>query len=359
MAQVTLDELAALSDEMAALVRAGIPLDQGLAVLADDLRGRVGRLAGTWAERVQAGEDLAAIVADAPEIPQLWRSVVLAGLRSGRLAAALQGLAQTVRQAVDVRRAMVVALIYPLIVVTLAFGFLGFACEKFIPALVGTFDDLVARPDPVFAALDRLSRAWPFWLPAVVAVVGLALQAFRYQSRQAWLPSGGAAGGAGASSPTGRRRWWRWPSVRQAMQDGRLAMFAELLKLLHDQQVPLPEALVLAADATGDSGLGQIARQLAQRLEGGEVLTRRNDLPAGFPPLIGWSLLPGAGPTGMGRALTAAAVMYRHRARRAADWALQRLPVLLTATIGGSAVLLYALTTFWPLTRFLFQLSLP
>ncbi len=359
MAQVTFDELAALSDEMAALVRAGIPLDQGLAVLADDLRGRVGRLAGAWAERVRAGEDLATILASAPEVPLSWRSVVVAGMRSGRLAAALQGLAITVRQAEDVRRATVVSLIYPLIVAALAFGFLVFSCLTVAPILVRTYYDLVARPDPVITALDQISRAWPTWAAWAVVGCGLVLLTFWYRSGRVFRSPGDAEAGAVDRAWAGQNRSWRWLSTRQAMRDGRLAMFAELLKLMHDQQVPMSEALVLAADATGDSGLGQSARQLAERLEGGAVLTRRSDLPAGFPPLVGWSLLAGAGPTGMGRALTAAASLYRRRARHAADWALQRLPILWTVTIGGSAVLLYALVMIWPLTRLLFQLSLP
>ncbi len=360
MAQVTLDELAALSDEMAALVRAGIPLDQGLAALGDDVRGRLGRLATAWAQRLGNGEDLAAILAeDASEIPPLWRNVVLAGMRSGHLAAALEGLATTTRQAADLRRATAVSLIYPLIIVALAFGFLVFSCLALTPILVRTYHDLVARPDPVIAVLDRINRTLPTWAPWTVIGFCVVFLVLWYRSGRALRSPRGAAPGVARRAYLGGNRPWRWPSVRQAMEDGRLATFAELLKLMHDQRVPLPESLVLAADATGDRGLGQSAREVARRLEGGTVLTRRSDLPADFPPLVGWSLMAGMGPTGMGRALAASASMYRRRAAQAAEWAFLRLPVLLTVTIGGSAVLLYALVIIWPLTRLLLQLSLP
>ena len=39
---VSLDDLIALNDEIIALIRAGVPLERGLAGLADDLPGRLG-----------------------------------------------------------------------------------------------------------------------------------------------------------------------------------------------------------------------------------------------------------------------------------------------------------------------------
>ena len=73
-----------------------------------------------------------------------------------------------------------------------------------------------------------------------------------------------------------------------------MATFADLLRLMHAHRVPLPEALVLAADASGDQTLSRGARQIASRLEAGAKLKSRSDLPVGFPPLLGWSLLTGS-----------------------------------------------------------------
>jgi type II secretory pathway component PulF len=250
-------------------------------------------------------------------------------------------------------------LIYPLIIVVLAFGFLVFSCMTLTPILVRTYYDLVSRPDPVIAALDQINRVLPTWAPWMAVVLCVVLLALWYRSGRALHSTTNSARGVVGRWLSGGNRPRRWPSVRQAMQDGRLATFAELLKLMHDHQVPLPEAVVLAADASGDRALGQSARELARRLESGAVLSRRSDLPGDFPSLVGWSLVAGMGPTGMSRALAASANMYRRRAAQAAQWAFLYLPVLLTITIGGSAVLLYALVIVWPLTRLLFQLSLP
>ena len=46
---ITLDQLLALNEEIAALVRAGVPLDRGLLEAGRDVRGRLGRIAGVLA----------------------------------------------------------------------------------------------------------------------------------------------------------------------------------------------------------------------------------------------------------------------------------------------------------------------
>ncbi len=55
---ITLDQLLALNEEIAALVRAGVPLDRGLLDAGGDVRGRLGRIAGVLARRLNRGEEL-------------------------------------------------------------------------------------------------------------------------------------------------------------------------------------------------------------------------------------------------------------------------------------------------------------
>ena len=61
---ITLDQLVALNDEIAALVRAGVPLDRGLRSLGEDLPGRLGRFARQLSERIARGESLTDALAE-------------------------------------------------------------------------------------------------------------------------------------------------------------------------------------------------------------------------------------------------------------------------------------------------------
>ena len=94
------------------------------------------------ADRLRSGENLEEILQrDETVYPPVWRSVVLAGLRSGHLPAALEGLSQTVRRASDVRRSIAVALIYPFVVVAIACGFLLFSLTYLAPVLANAYRD--------------------------------------------------------------------------------------------------------------------------------------------------------------------------------------------------------------------------
>ena len=102
---ITLDQLLALNEEIAALVRAGLPLGRGLLETGRDVRGRLGRIAGVLGRRLNRGEDLAeALEAERQAIPPLYRAVVEAGARAGRLPAALEGMTQYIRGVSDARR---------------------------------------------------------------------------------------------------------------------------------------------------------------------------------------------------------------------------------------------------------------
>src|SRR5262245_23436798 len=86
---ITLEQLAALSDEIAALARAGVPLDRGLRELARDLPGRLGKLAGAMGTRLEEGRPLDGVVEDlGAALPPAYRSVIAAGIRAGHLPAA-------------------------------------------------------------------------------------------------------------------------------------------------------------------------------------------------------------------------------------------------------------------------------
>ena len=77
---ISLDELVALNEEMASLVRAGVPLDAGLADLGADLPGRLGTLASEMGQRLHQGESLSQILADPQrQLPSVWRAVPLIG----------------------------------------------------------------------------------------------------------------------------------------------------------------------------------------------------------------------------------------------------------------------------------------
>ncbi len=347
---ITLGELAALNDEIVALVRAGVPLERGLLRAGGDLTGGLKRIAAALGQRLSRGESLpAALEAEQSTIPPLYRAVVEAGARSGRLAVALEGLTNYVRSYSEARAAIGVALWYPILVLTLAYAlFLG-VVTLIIPRFIATFDSLgleVVRP---VRWLERLSESvsywWPLW-PVLLAFLAIT-----------WWRSGRAARFQSASWSLLRI----FPWMGSMLADYESAGFAELLSLLLEHEVPYPKALVLAAEATGNPAMISGARRLAAAVERGEApATAVRELPKrAFRPLLRCALAAGQEQGSLVESLRNLAPMYRKHGAYQAEKLQLFLPTVLMILIGATATLLYALTLFVPLASILRELALP
>ena len=350
---ITLEQLAALNDEMAALIRSGVPLEQGLGALGGELPGQPGRLAQLLASRMNAGESLSQILADEDQrFPPVWRAVVEAGIRSGQLAGALESLSLTARRTAELRKLVGAGILYPLVVVTLAYVLFVFLVTWLAPVTLTAFDSLQLDSGAVLAQLDWLGRMAAWWVIPVPLVAAVLLgRSWRRSGRMLWAKSG-----------TARPSRWNWwvrcgGGIRQTLHNGRMATFAEVLALLVKQRVPMHDSLILAAEASGDRAIANASRQIADRLRRGEVLKHREDLPKGFSPLLGWLLLTSDRQPELSDALSRSATVYRHRAERAGAWTAVYLPIFLTVCLGGMATLICGLATFMPVVRLLQSLS--
>lgn len=345
---ITIEQLIALNDEIAALVRAGIPLQRGLLVVGRDLRGRLGRITTALGRRLGRGESLTeALAGERHSIPALYLAVVEAGARSGRLPVALEGLSRYVRGYSEARSAIGLALWYPLLVLCLAYGlFLGLVTIV-VPRLVEAFETLrLVTPAPIYW-LAWIGDTAHYWWPAGPIVVALLAIA--------WVGSGKAVR---FQSPG-----WTWlrvfPWMRSLLNDYEAANFAELLALLLEHNVAYPRALVLAAESTGNPRLVRGARQLADAITRGESVKealasvdRR-----GVLPMLRWVLASGHQQGSLVTGLHNLTELYRKRAIYQAEKLYVILPIVLLITIGASATLLYALALFVPVIDMLFQLT--
>jgi type II secretory pathway component PulF len=336
---LTLDQWIALNDEIAALVRLGVPLEQSLADLGRDLPGTLGAVSARLAERSARGESLAAILADdARRFPPVYRAVIASGIRAGRLPAALESLSRALRRTAELRRFLNAALIYPLAVFVVAWLFFAFFTWQIAPVLAGAFHDFHVPLAGFFTFLSRLGNTAAYWGLALPVLAVLLYLASGYWSRRTSWNSRTLPGWLLNHIP-GMGKLFRW-SIR--------AMFTETLALLVENQVPLEEALPLAGQACGDprliSAVGRAAEGLRQGRPPGAALAADPIL----PPLLQWLI-----PSGMARgallpALRQAAEMYRLRAERQSQWVQLVFPLTMTVGFAGGLTLLYAVLLFAP-----------
>lgn len=338
---ISLEQLIALNDEIAALTRAGVPLPQGLRELGGDLPGSLGRISTALGDRLEAGMSLdQAIGHSAEQFQPLYAAVIQAGLRSGRLPTALESLSSTIRRIADIRRTAIAALLYPLVLLIVASGLLAFMVMMPLPVVSVAYDRFgVARPE-WYELLLRSSqivvRGLPWFWIALVSVLAWGL----YRSSRA--------------TSYGVRTWLWLPPLGRVLQAGGAATFAELLAILIEHGTPMHEAVDLAAAASGDQQLRQGAAVLADQIRRGDA-TR--NVPPGIPPLLGWLIVGHLREERLVASLRNLASSYRNRVARWGEWLGVYLPIFVSAAVGGVITLYCALLVFAPFYHLLYQLG--
>jgi general secretion pathway protein F len=340
-----LSDFILLNEEIAALVRARIPLESNIARIGGEMPGKSGVLAERIGRRMQAGETLAAAMdAECPSMPAAYRAAIAAGVESGQLASALESLVESAARNDQLRRIAGVSLIYPLILIVIVCQLLTFMIVKVVPQ----FEWL---NQSAFRPIERLADA-----PLTAQILTLGVPALLITAAAIWWWRSGRLGASRFGLLPllfGSSRVHRWTQANQ---------FAELLLLLVERGLPLEQSLRLAGEASDDRRLRRAALAMAQRIEQGDLrkptappdeLTSRS----GFPVLISLAMHHADDRNLLAASLRQAATMYRERAVRAAEWYAEYLPILLTIVIGGVFTIGFTLFVFWPYASMLHELS--
>ena len=340
--RVTLEDLAALNREVAALVRSGLPLEAGLQQVADEFGGGTSRLAARLAEETAAGKSLSeAVAAQGDSLPPVYRAVVDAGLKSGRLAAALEGFAETAARMASLRQIAGQAAIYPVIVVIVAWLMLVLVVTMVLPSY-----DVLDLPNRAWITRLHIAPLTAWVLAATVPLAILVLAASWW--RASGLPSIAHRG----------RHWFEWiPGANRTATLGAQANFADLLHMLISSRVPMTEALPLAAHASGAATLERPAQELSTQLAAGHALKDQTALLRPFPPLVRTVLLSDSNEEGLLAGLKRAAEIYRERAAGWLGDMAVLLPIGVTLGLAVGVVGVYALAILYPYFSMLKELT--
>jgi general secretion pathway protein F len=335
-----------LNEEIAALVRARIPLEANLERIGAELPGKSGELAERIGRRMQSGENLVqAMEAECGSMPPAYRAAMVAGVESGQLGKALEAVVESATRMDQMRRVSALALVYPLILIGIVFPLLTLMLVLLVPR----FSWLKASQFKSIEWLANTPHIAPILAVAVpVLIIGTAIIWWWRSGRLGYGPRFSLLG-----TLTGSSRVRRWSQASQ---------FAETMLLLLDRGIPLPQSLRLAGEASDDRRLRAAALDTAQRIEHGGTASsfaassadgRMSD----FPVLIRLAMHHADNGRLLVASLRQARTMYRDRAIRAADWYTEYLPILLTVAIGGTFTIFFALFVFWPYASMLHELS--
>lgn len=311
------DVFAFFNQQLAAMLREGIPLEGALRQLcagmrAGTLRNQIEQLEAELARGTPLKEALAR-----RSLPDLYRQMVEIGARSNDLPGVLTLLADHYHRANALWTRLKGLLVYPLIVifvslgltVLISFNFSGFLSRighEIGPQMTLTASTITIWTPPVILAIA-----------ALVGVAAACIPAWRASLR------------------------WRLPAFR----DASLAQLASAMTLMLENGIPLPQALVLAeALESGTPAAKTLARwrQLVEAGQGKPAAWSGDTRP--FPALFLWLVQKGGEDLAAG--FRKAAEIYQARASYRIEMALYgALPV---------SILLLGQMVFWqayPLVR--------
>ena len=139
-------ELTLFTRQLATLARSGLPLDEALAAVAQQTdRKNVKRVTLGVRSGVTEGRTLAQALAEFPSVfPPMFRATIEAGESSGKLDGVLERLADYVEKRQALQSKIMLAAIYPAVMVVVAMSVVTLLLTYVVPKVVAVFADLNA-----------------------------------------------------------------------------------------------------------------------------------------------------------------------------------------------------------------------
>lgn len=249
--------------ELAALLKAGLPLYQSLDVMLERQKNpQFRRSLSTVRERVKSGTALSdAVKAEGDLYPAIFSASLVAGERSGNLETVLRRFVQYLRLNQALKRKAISASIYPLAIVVMMCG-LGLVLLWVIPK----FEDFYSGLGGQLPLITRVLMTTAKFLVGNALAIGVVI-ALVVGTLLAWLRREGSAA-------TVDRLLLRLPYFGRLMRMYATSQLARTLATLLSGGLPLLNAMEVAAASIGNKALAAgIATATPQIREGKSLMT--------------------------------------------------------------------------------------
>jgi type IV pilus assembly protein PilC len=270
--------LTVFTRQLSTLISAGLPLLRSLRTLVKQEKNpNLRKIMGLLAESVEGGTTFSEALAQHPKaFNKLYVNMVKAGELGGVLEIVLTRLAEFAEKSQRIRGKVTSAMVYPLVVLTIAVGIVSFLMLFIVPKFEAIFKDMLGgRPLPtitqVIMDLSRFIQG-NFLLIAgalVVLVVGL-----RFALR---LP------GISAAVDTYKLKL---PLFGDLLTKTSVARFSRTLGTLVSSGVPILQALQITRDTAGNEKVSSAIESIHDNVKEGESMVAPMETSQIFPPMV-------------------------------------------------------------------------
>jgi general secretion pathway protein F len=269
-------DLLAMTQMLATLFEAGLPLDRALSILEELAPSpRVRVIVADLLHSVRGGSSLSEALAKHHPRPfsRLYINMVRAGEKGGVLEVSLRRLAEFLEARAAFNEAVVSALAYPLVITSVGAAAIIFLMTFVIPRFATIFNDLgQAIPLPTQILLTTSAALQTYWWIGAIVVTAVVL------GWRIWT-----------GTPQGRASWdqfvLRLPIVGTLALKVETARFARTLGTMLKSGVPVLGAMAVVGDMMSNQSVGGAVGRVADGVKRGGTIAAGMREHTAFPPL--------------------------------------------------------------------------
>ena len=273
-------ELMIFTRQLATLLHAGLPLVRALRTLegqSDDLC--VKHVIGDCADSIEGGLKLSDALSYHPKtFSRFYINMVRAGEASGAMDRVLARLAEYLEKSAKLKAKVLTALIYPAVVLTVAFGITVFLLVFIVPEFTKIFSELLANaPLPkitVFVVTCSNILADPVRLLLLAGFIGLLITFYKVIRR------------TGTGLYLTDMVYYRTPPFGKLIMKASVARFCSTLATLMDSGVNILNALQIARDTAGNEVVKRAIQDIHDAVKEGEGMAKPLATSKVFPKMV-------------------------------------------------------------------------
>lgn len=274
--KITMTELLFFTRQLATVIRAGIPITTGLAILSEQSKNPLlSRAIQDVLDRVKEGDAFSDALARHPKIfSGVYIHMVQAGEASGKLEEVLNRVGSFIEYDMETKARIKAATRYPKMVFGALTGAFLFAIYFIIPKFMGmfqSFKSVLPLPTRMMIALNHIfSNYWYL----IFGTIGIITGAFQWYIR----------------TEAGRFQWdlvkTKIPIMGPLFLRIFMSRFTRMFVTLNRSGIPMLQTLEIAASTVGNVYIADIIMGIQQSVKDGGTLSEKMKDKSIFPPLV-------------------------------------------------------------------------
>jgi len=261
---VSTKDLTLFTRQLSILQDAGLPILRSLKLLADMQKpGQLKNCLLDVCDEIEGGATLSEAMAKSPKaFDRLYCNMIRAGEAGGALEVILRRLAEFMERSQALKRKVKGALVYPIVVVLVAVGILGFIMIKIVPQFKKIFDDFDSElPAMTQTLIDISNFTVQYWylLPLIPIGIMLLIKAIKL-------------------IPYGRFGWdlflLKMVIFGQLVEKNVLSRSTRTLGTLLSSGVPILEALNITKETSGNMMFERLFQRTSDAIRDGEAIAK-------------------------------------------------------------------------------------